>query len=373
MRKYWKSKFTNNVLPLINKGKEYFTPVPIGFTYFTDIKQSKSLTPNILDLIRSYVDYDVYNYWKSRFSNDVLPLINKGYKYIYIEDERPCVSCYEQGYGNHYIGMDDNGEDIFIDHAPNKIISFDEYLSYLNSDILVLVKTNYEEFKNWSDHWNGKYYTCMDELKCKTYKINCCSDVYPCGGKSYYEGWLCDNHSQKDLHNYMVWADADGNPGIRTIGENGDIRITIDVIDHQLSSFIHHDDCLYTSQRLNLTEDDIIYKKTSLSKIYSPLIISMHSFNISDFSWEHTIDDSVFINYDKCIFQMRNTLPQFIDLESKNYRRDSLILSGYFSGVSIYMNDIEMFIDYIWDYYYVGITNIGLIYRNYISNVLSLY
>ena len=90
---------------------------------------------NILDSI-SKTNLDIYNiildfagvceYWKRRFTWDVLPKINKGYKLVSINNNKLCNSCYydaiskEKTYGNCEYCYRNNSRDW-------DIMSFEEF------------------------------------------------------------------------------------------------------------------------------------------------------------------------------------------------------------------------------------------------------
>lgn len=340
-----------------------------GYPYCSEIKLAEKLSYSMKDLIRQFLEPD--NYWKLRFSNDVLPLLDEGIKYIYVDEyDNPCITCYEEGCGEHPTINDDNVE--IVNHVPNTLMSFNEYKSRFSDEAIIMVKDNYLNFINWYNHWNGNYYTCMDELKCKTYKIQCCSNHYHCGGKSYYEGWLCDKYSQRDLHNYLTWAGVDENPGTRTIDENGEFRVTIDIMDYRLSSLIKMDECLFISKRIYMDEFDISKKVTELRYIYNPIpyLISRYYIEEINNDWCYVIDDNVFSNYDKCIFQLRNCF-SFND-GTKKSRRDALIITGYYTGVNINISNTDG-IDFVWDQHYKNFPGTGEAYREYISSIISSY
>lgn len=62
--------------------------------------------------------------WKLRFTIDVLPCIEKGYKFVAIFDGEPCLNCYAYSDGiNSFCYNDD------INTSEYTLMSFDEYHS----------------------------------------------------------------------------------------------------------------------------------------------------------------------------------------------------------------------------------------------------
>lgn len=59
---------------------------------YNTLKTMFFLTEDIRNLILDFSD--INGYWERRFTNDVLPLINKNYKLISIVDGNPCGFCY---------------------------------------------------------------------------------------------------------------------------------------------------------------------------------------------------------------------------------------------------------------------------------------
>jgi len=99
-----------------------------------------NLSNDIINIIWLYIPtWRKIPYWKNRFTQDVLPCINKGYHIvsvsIYDNGRRiPCVNCYAYGYKNdeqicsNCIKIRrhlDNGYNFDIDHY-----SYKEYLAY---------------------------------------------------------------------------------------------------------------------------------------------------------------------------------------------------------------------------------------------------
>lgn len=369
---------------------------PTGYPYFLCIPNYKNIITFIKEHIRGFLERE--DIWKRRFSNDVLPLIDQGIKYVYSDNEGiPCLGCYEKGYGEHKIYSNENNESIIIivNHIPNTLINFKDYLIIAADDTVVLQKNNYIDFHNWYTHWHGPYMICLNELKSKTYKIQCCSDIYPCGGKSYYDGWLCDNHTNIDLFHYMRWVDP--TTGILTIDEYGEFRVTIGTLDPLMSALINDDECLLISKRESMNKFEIALKSSQLKIVFNPVACLVITIPLSssvdiDSMWPHIIHYETFRNHDKCMFQIRNTIPRtdyifdlnegYISVKYGNAvnmsvtvfdRRDKLLLNGYYTGVTTdAFNPIDNF-ESIWYKNYDLFDETGLAYQEYIANYIHLY
>lgn len=318
-------------------------PSFVGDTKFAKVDKLINLPSHIKNNIYTFLERE--DKWTNRFTNDVLSdkRINKGIKHISVcGDNTFCLQCYEDGCGNnHFYYYHD--EQIIEDHSyPHIELNFEEYKHYSLYSRITLVTTNYVDFSNWLYHWNGAYSTVMRELISKTYKYGCCHKSYGCGGKSYYEGWLCRNMTPYERSTYLSWAGEDDTGGRRVIDEMGEYRVVVGTLDYTLSRVIKHKDCLFTDQRDKITDDDIAMRYLKYRLIISPI-----NYLLKDYSKDSSklnISSETIRNYDKCVFQI-NHMPRtrLLDIDRPFRPSELLLMTGYFSG---YFINFEMNINF---------------------------
>ena len=310
-------------------------PSFVGNTKFAKVDKLINLPSHIKNNIYTYLERD--DKWKNRFTNDVLSdkRINKGIRYIGVcGDNTFCLQCYEDGPGENHFYYDYD-EQIIEDHSyPQISLNFEEYKYHALHSRITLVTTNYYDFTNWLSHWNGVYSTVMRELISKTYKHGCCHEIHACGGKAYYDGWLCRNMTPYERSSYISWAGEEDTGGRRVIDEVGEFRVVVGTLDYNLSRVIKHKDCLFTDQKDTITDDEIAMRYLKYKLIISPVNYIFE--NYSSDSSKINIDAETIRNHDKCVFQINHMLgTRILDLDKPFRPADLLLINGYFSGYFI--------------------------------------
>lgn len=310
-------------------------PSFIGDTKFAKVDKLINLPSHIKNNI--YIFLERSDKWTNRFSNDVLSdkRINKGIKYINVcGDNTFCLQCYENGTGDNHYYYNDNDQ-INEDHSyPQIELNFEEYKYYSLYSRITLVTSNYVDFKYWLNHWNGDYSIVMRELISKTYKYGCCHKIHSCGGKAYYDGWLCRNITPYERSAYLSWAGEEDTGGRRVIDEEGEFRVVVGTLDHNLSSIIKRKDCMFTDQKDIITDDEIAMRYLKYKLIISPVNYIFNDYSIKNS--KIIIDSETIRNHDKYIFQINHMLRSRLINQDKEFKpSDLLLMNGYFSGYFI--------------------------------------
>lgn len=94
------------------------------------------LNSDVVNLIMDFTDYT--NFWKRRFTFDVLPYIDKGYRMVYFNDLGVCWNCYHytcpcsnncNQYNNNNCKIIDYNE-----YKQDCKVKYEYYLEYKNKD-----------------------------------------------------------------------------------------------------------------------------------------------------------------------------------------------------------------------------------------------
>lgn len=105
------------------------------------------------------------SYWKNRFTQDVIPQLDKGYRLVQFEldindQPSPCPNCYHYGLCDNWAqGFDPQTIGITIDH-----ISHEEFRMYSRSK-----KWTYEQYKGLKTTLYGRY--AMDKWASEPNKL----------------------------------------------------------------------------------------------------------------------------------------------------------------------------------------------------------
>lgn len=304
-------------------------------TYFGGVEDIIYLPSHVKEILYGFLEKE--DYWKRRFSNDVLVYINKGNIPVCINDlGNYCMDCYEYNISsiNEFIVDHINDMGVIEDHSnPDVYIDFNQYVSSCGNSRFTLVHNNFTEFKNWLAHWNGPYSLLMTELMASTNKIQCCSNVYPCGGKAYYEGWICDNITIYETNVYMTHAGLDNTGGERIITDNGRMVNVVQTLDFNRTGFISREDCLYVSDREIKTKKEINDIYSYHKDLFSPIHWIFNDFERDESINEFSIKAEDIMYHDMCVLHIKFLGRSLVRTDPViKVTSEVLFLSGYFTG-----------------------------------------
>ena len=135
-------QFTEDVVTQLAKGYDWIRiadqPIPSAQPSASAFVQI--LNKDVFSIIRSFQRKSYWPqsdpkesiYWKTRFSQDVAPLLNKGYRMATIVSyegrQYPCANCYSYGIdGCHHENMEDDIGQEFETVVEVRFVSYEEY------------------------------------------------------------------------------------------------------------------------------------------------------------------------------------------------------------------------------------------------------
>ena len=113
--------------------------------------------------LEKYINWEINSYlkkndWKQKFTNEVIPQINKGWKLVANDEYGPCINCYAYGNGST-INCNQSINRYIRNHDLTIFMSFDEYKKLTPLNVYFNNASDYQRYEIVFKHTLNAYFS----------------------------------------------------------------------------------------------------------------------------------------------------------------------------------------------------------------------